>query len=63
MQLLKNAQANIGKVPQARQHGVVMKKFSTSLLKYAGPRAYNFMHENMPHALPSLRTVQGIIQA
>ena len=27
------------------------------------PRAYNFMHENMPHALPSLRTVQRIIHS
>ena len=62
-QLLKNAQTNIGKVPQARRHDVIMKKFSTSLLIYAGPRAYNFMYENMPHALPSLRTVQRIIHS
>ena len=62
-QLLKNARTNIGKVPQARRHDVIMKKFSTSLLIYAGPRAYNFMHENMPHALPSLRTVQRIIHS
>ncbi len=36
-----------------------MKKFSTALLIYSGPLAYD---HNMPQALPSLRTVQNIIQ-
>ena len=39
-----------------------MKKFSTALLIYSGPLAYEFMHHNMPQAFPSLRTVQNIIQ-
>ena len=63
-QLLTNAKANVDKiVPQAKRHNAIIKKFSTSLLIYAGPRAYNFLHENMPQALPSLRTVQRIVQS
>ena len=63
-QLLTNAKANVDKmVPQAKRHNAIIKKFSTSLLIYAGPRAYNFLHENMPQALPSLRTIQRIIRS
>ena len=63
-QLLTNANANVDKmVPQAKRHNTIIKKFSTSLLIYVGPRAYNFLHENMPQALPSLRTIQRAIQS
>ena len=63
-QLLTNAKANVDKmVPQAKRHNAIIKKFSTSLLIYAGPRAYNFLHENIPQALPSLRTIQRIIRS
>ena len=36
----------------------VIKMFSTSLLIYCGPLAYNFLHRNLSDSLPSLRTVQ-----
>ena len=63
-QLLTNATANVDKtIPQAKRHNAIIKKFSTSLLIYAGPRAYNFLHENMPQALPSLRTIQRVVQS
>ena len=63
-QLLTNAKANVDKmVPQAKRHNAIIKKFSTSLLIYAGPRAYNFLHVNMPQAIPSLRTIQRVVQS
>lgn len=40
----------------------VIKMFSTSFrFFHAGPLAYSFVHQNMPQALPSLRTVQCIV--
>ena len=59
--LVDNAQLNVHKLPKERRHDHVMKKFSTSLFIYAGPLAYSFVHQNMPQALPSLRTVQRIV--
>ena len=53
-QLLENITLNANKVPQARRHDHIIKKFSTSLLIYAGPRAYNFLHRNIPDGLPCL---------
>ena len=38
-------------------------KFSTSLLLYGGPMAYNLIQKNMEDALPSLRTVQRTIRS
>ena len=58
---MDNAQFNIHKLPKERRHDHVMKKFSTSLFIYAGPLAYSFVHQTMPQALPSLRTVQRIV--
>ena len=62
-QLLENITVNANKVPQARRHDHIIKKFSTSLLIYAGSRAYNFLHRNIPDGLPCLRTVQRIIRS
>jgi len=62
--LVQNAYKNVDKsVPQSRRYDVIIKKFSTSLLLYSGPMAYNFIQKNMENALPSLRTVQRIIKA
>ena len=30
---------------------------------YSGSVAYDYIHKNMPEALPSLRTVQSLIQS
>ena len=62
-QVLATAEANAHKLPKQRRHTEIMKKFSTALLIYAGPLAYEFLHQNMPEALPSLRTVQTIVQS
>ena len=62
-QVLATAEANAYKLPKQRRYTEIMKKFSTALLIYAGPLAYEFLHQNMPEALPSLRTVQTIVQS
>ena len=59
-QLLENITVNADKVPQAKRHDHIIKKFSTSVLIYTGPRAYNFLQRNID-GLPCLRTVQRII--
>ena len=59
--LLRNAESNSQKVPKNRRHDEVIKKFATSLLIYAGPLTYNFLHQNMLEALPCRRTVQNIL--
>ena len=60
-QLMINAEKNVGKTNSQKRHSLVLKKFSTLLLINAGSMAYEFIHKNMPEALPSLRTVQSII--
>lgn len=60
-QLLMNAESNAQKFPTRRRHAAIVKKFSTSLLIYSGPLAYSFLQQNMPEALPSVRTVQKLI--
>ena len=62
-QLLLNAEKNIEKVPKHRRHSDILKKFATALLIYAGPLSYEFIHSNMPEALPSLRTVQRYVHS
>jgi len=60
-QLVLNAEKNAESVPNHRRHPDILKKFATALLIYAGPLTYEFIHSNMPEALPSLRTVQRSI--
>lgn len=62
-QLLLNAEKNIERVPKHRRHSDILKKFATALLIYAGPLSYEFIHSNMPEALPSLRTVQRYVHS
>ena len=62
-QLLSNAESNVSKLPNQRRHDEIIKKFSCSLFLYAGPMAYNFIHSNIPVAIPSLRTVQRVLQS
>ena len=62
-QLLENIKNNSCKIPQAKRHDHIIKIISISLLVYAGPRAYNFLHENIPNGLPCLCTVQRIIRS
>ena len=56
--LMHNALLNSEKLPKQYRHDEVLKKFAVSLFLYAGPVAYSFIQQNMPQALPSLRSVQ-----
>ena len=56
--LLTNAQNNCGKVAKQRRHTEVIKKFASLLFIYCGSMAYEFLQNNVPEALPSLRSVQ-----
>ena len=59
--LYANAVNSASRMPQQRRHETVLKKFLTSLFIYAGPMTYDFVHRNMPDAIPSLRTLQRIV--
>jgi hypothetical protein len=61
-QLMCNAEKNSQKHPHMRRHDEIIKKFCISLFIYCGPMAYDFIHKNMPEALPSLCTVQREIR-
>ena len=61
--LLANIENNTDKCPKGRRQNEIIKKFPTVLYIYAGPMAYDFIQYNMPEALPSLRTVQLIMQS
>ena len=59
--ILENATENSTKLPTQRRHPMILKKFAVSLFIYAGPLAYEFIHSNMPEALPSLSLVKRIV--
>ena len=59
--LLVNIENNTIKCPRSRRHNETIKKFATILYIYTGSMAYEFIHQNMPQALPSLRTVQSLV--
>jgi hypothetical protein len=61
--IMENAMKNFDRRENGRRHSSVLKKFATILLINAGPMAYDFIQRNMSEALPSLRTVQGIINS
>ena len=61
--MLKNIQNNSGKHASQRRHDAVIRKFVTALYYIlSGSMAYEFIQQNLPQALPSLRTVQTIVQ-
>ena len=62
-QILLNTENNYNKNPHKRRHSLVIKKFATILYIHAGSMSYELIHRNMPEALPSLRTVQSLVQA
>jgi len=59
--LMSNATKNCAVLPHQRRHEEILKKFATSLFIYCGSLSYNFLHQNLPNAIPSLRTVQRIV--
>ena len=56
--IIRNAEKNVNRTATGRRHPYMIKQFATALFIYAGPLAYEFLQQNMPEALPSLRTVQ-----
>ena len=60
-QLVLNAEKNHNKCPTHRRHSAILKKFATVLFILAGPMAYELIQQNMPEALPSIRTIQSTI--
>ena len=60
-QILINADKNSCKYPTQQRHSEILKKFATTLFIYCDPLSYEFIHQNMSQALPSLRSVQRII--
>lgn len=62
-QILINAEKNVCRYPTQRRHSEILKKFATALFIYCGPLSYEFIHQNMQQALPSLRSVQRIIHS
>ena len=62
-QIISKAERNAQCLPKGRRHSEVLKKFATSLFIYAGPLAYNFLQENLPQALPCLRSIQQVVHS
>lgn len=60
-QIIRNAERNVAKHKTQRRHPEILKKFATALFIYAGPLAYEFIQQNMPQALPCLRSVQRAV--
>ena len=54
---------NSGKNPKQRRHDENIKKFSTALYILCGSMAYEFIHKNLPQAMPSVRTIQSTIHS
>jgi hypothetical protein len=61
-QIISNAEMNSHRLLHGQRHPEVLKKFSTSLFIYTGPLGYDFIQRNLSCALPSLRTVQRLVQ-
>jgi len=61
--MISNAEQNCGKYPTNRKHSTIIKKFATALFLYAGPLAYEFLQQNVPQALPCVRTIQTTIHS
>jgi hypothetical protein len=53
--ILKNIERNIGKCQHQCRHESIIKKFATALYIFSGSMTYNFIHKNLPEALPFLR--------
>ena len=62
-QIIINAEKILEKQSKGQRHPDVLKKSCTALFIYTGPLAYEFLHQNMPEALPCLRTIQGAVHS
>ena len=62
-QIVLDAERNVTKQyrTQRRHPEILIKKFATALFMYPGPLTYKFIQQNMPKALPCLRSVQRAI--
>ena len=62
-QLFLSAEKNHESCPTHRRHPSILKKFTTIVFILAGPMAYELIQQNMPQALPSIRTIQSAIHS
>ena len=62
-EMICNAEKNCGQYRTHRRHPIILKKFATALFLLAGPLAYEFIHQNMPEALPCVRSIQAAIHS
>jgi len=62
-QLFLNAQNNKDQCPTHRRYPPMLKKIATMVFILAGQMAYELMQQNMPQALPGIRTVQSTIHS
>lgn len=60
-ELIKNAECNHDKYHTHRRHLEIIKRFATALFLFAGSLSYEFLHQNIPQALPCVRTIQTAI--
>jgi hypothetical protein len=58
-----SAKKNDKKTDRQSRHPITLKKFASLLYINGGSMLYELIHRNMPEALPSLRTVQMMIQS
>ena len=61
--IVESAEQNCTTSSHQYRHKELIIKFAISLYIYSGPLAYNFLHSNMPLALPSLQTVERKVNA
>ena len=61
--MISNAEQNCGKYPTHQKHSTTIKKFAMALFLYTGSLAYEFLQQNVPQALPCVRTIQTTIHS
>ena len=61
--LYENSVINASRKPNGHRHNEIVIKFSTSLFIWSGPIAYEFLHRNMPAAIPSISLIRNKIHS
>jgi len=61
--LYENSVINASRKPNGHRHNEIIIKFSISLFIWSGPIAYEFLHRNMPAAIPSISLIRNKIHS
>ena len=61
--LFENSIKNADRNPRGRHHNEVITKFAISLFIWSGPMAYEFLHKNLPEAIPSTSLIRDKIHS